>query len=82
MKEQITKTRIKQLNELLRFGKGKARLHKMLMEADKDISRSYIDQLINADGKLPNGITEKVRTVFIYAEILEKELRNEIKRLK
>lgn len=71
----ITKTKIKALNDALRLGNGKTELFKRLMKKNVEVSPSYIALLINAKGRVPNGITPKIRAVYEEAELFVKELK-------
>jgi hypothetical protein len=69
MKITITKTRIKYLNENLRTGYGKQELWEAVNKLER-CSYSYIQSVINSEGRMPNGVTPLIRCIFEQAEII------------
>lgn len=68
-KLEITKTRVKYLAQVI----NKNELFRRLVIKDKEISINYIILLLDKNGKVPNGITQKIRSVFEEAELMVKE---------
>jgi hypothetical protein len=69
MKISITKKRIKYLNENLRSGYGKQELWEAVNNIER-CSYSYVQRVINSEGRMPNGVTPLIRCVFEQAEII------------
>lgn len=77
MKLEITKTRVKYLSQIIKPNE----LYRRLVIQGEEISIQYIIYLLDKSGRVPNGVTEKVRIVFQEAEEMAKEIEAENKHL-
>ncbi len=69
MKLEITKTRLKYLFERV----NKEELFVRMRNKGYEISLAYIKVVLNGQGKVPDGVTQKIRSIFEEAELMVKE---------